>query len=455
MNDKEKDIVETVNDTATEQTVAVSSEHTHHHSHGEHHHHHHHHHRSRRRKKRNPQKKGNFWRMLRRNMKYILYAVIALVVAIALLLFGGYLDRQGLWDRHDTDKPSGNGGNTAAQTLHIAVPYFSDDVVIVGPAVAEFADAAANVSVAEVYNRYAVADARLDIGLPVTLSYEAVALPEGVKVTSVRFLVAEDAEMRAPQVYTPEKHQTSIDVYHLKTGTTYYYRVDLTFSDGNVASVGGNFRTADTPRVLTVEGVYNLRDIGGWKTAAGKPIKQGLLYRGCEIDGAVEEKYTITPDGVHTMLSVLGIKTDMDLRSASDNVYGTHALGAGVTHTYYEAPMYSSAFDNPEKIRAIFADLAVESHYPVYLHCTYGQDRTGTVCYLLEALLGLDEDSLMKEYQLSGLHHGGVSMEEMSEFVGRFKALSGTTMQEKAEGYLLSIGVTAEEITAIQHIFLG
>ena len=83
------------------------------------------------------------------------------------------------------------------------------------------------------------------------------------------------------------------------------------------------------------------------------------------------------------------------------------------------------------------------------------QDRTGTVCYLLEALLGVDEVSLMKDYQLSGLHHGGVSADEMSEFVGRLKGLSGATMQEKVEGYLLSIGVTAEEIASIRHIFLG
>ncbi len=456
MNDTEKDVVETVSGSEAEQAAPDTQEHTHHHAHGEHHHHHHRrHHRSHRRKKSNPHKKGNFWRLLRRNMKYIVYTVITLVLVICLLFLGGYLDRQGIWNRRDPDKSQGNGDNTAVQTLHIAVPYFAEDVTIVGPAVAEFMDAAADVSVSTVYDRYRAADARLDVGLAVTLSYELSELPEGVKVTSARFLVSENADLSSPQVYTPTEYKNTVDVYHLKTAARYYYRVDITFSDGNTASVGGNFRTADTPRVLTVDGVYNLRDIGGWQTASEKRVKQGLLYRGCEIDGAVEAKYTITPDGVNTMLSVLGIKTDMDLRLSTDNVYGTDALGAGVAHKYYESPMYSSVFDNPEKIRAIFADLAIESNYPVYLHCTYGQDRTGTVCYLLEALLGVDEDSMMKDYQLSGLHHGSVSMDEMSEFIGRLKGLAGDTMQQKVEGYLLSIGVTAEEIAAIRRIFLG
>jgi len=453
LKDSEKEIVET-NGEATER-VTETHEPTHHHVHGEHHRHHHHHHRSHKRKTKNSRKKENFSRFFRRNKKYLLYAAITIVLVVCLLLLGGYLDRQGVWHRHDTDEPQG-GDNTAVQTLKIGVPYFTEDVVIVGPAVAEFVNAAADVSVSAVYDRYRAAnDARLDVGLAVTLSYELSDLPEGVKITSARFLVSEEADLRSPQVYTPAAQKNSVDVYHLKTGMPYYYRVDLAFSDGNVASAGGSFRTADTPRVLTVDGVYNLRDIGGWKTASGKRIKQGLLYRGCELDGAVESKYTITDDGVHTMLSVLGIKTDMDLRLSTDNAYGTDALGAGVAHKYYEAPMYSAVFNNSEKVRKIFSDLAVESHYPVYLHCTYGQDRTGTVCYLLEALLGVDEVSLMKDYQLSGLHHGGVSADEMSEFVGRLKGLSGATMQEKVEGYLLSIGVTAEEIASIRHIFLG
>jgi len=248
-----------------------------------------------------------------------------------------------------------------------------------------------------------------------------------------------------------------VDVFHLKTGTKYFYQINLTFNNDKEATVGGTFKTSYGPRVLTVSGVYNLRDIGGIKTSDGRTIKQGLLYRGCEIDGAVEKKYSITPEGLNTMLTVLGIKTDMDLRLPSDNKYGTDALGAGVKHEYYSSPMYANIFhggENAEKVRAIFSDLADPDNYPIYLHCTYGQDRTGTICYLLECLLGVDEASMMKDYQLSGLHHGDVSSEAMSDFVDSVKALPGYTMTQKIEGWLLSIGVTQAEIDSIRDIFV-
>ena len=120
--------------------------------------------------------------------------------------------------------------------------------------------------------------------------------------------------------------------------------------------------------------------------------------------------------------------------------------------------MYSSIIDskeNGESIRKVFSDLADESKYPVYLHCTYGLDRTGTVSYLLEALLGVDEATMMKEYQLSAFHHGSVASDEMNMFIGRLKGLPGATMKDKVEGYLLSIGVTETEIAGIRSIFLG
>ena len=61
----------------------------------------------------------------------------------------------------------------------------------------------------------------------------------------------------------------------------------------------------------------------------------------------------------------------------------------------------------------------------------------------------------MKEYQLSALYHGCQPIDDMTVFVERFKQLPGETMSEKAEGYLLSIGVTAEQIASIRLIHLS
>ena len=43
----------------------------------------------------------------------------------------------------------------------------------------------------------------------------------------------------------------------------------------------------------------------------------------------------------------------------------------------------------------------------------------------------------------------------MKEFIAAFDSLDGATTQDKAETYLLSAGVTQEEINSIRRIFLG
>jgi hypothetical protein len=89
------------------------------------------------------------------------------------------------------------------------------------------------------------------------------------------------------------------------------------------------------------------------------------------------------------------------------------------------------------------------------MHCTYGQDRTGTICYLLEALLGVSDADLRKEYELSTFAHGSVALEDFVVFTTRISMLEGDTTQERVENYLLSIGVTAEEIASVRNIFLN
>ncbi len=439
--------------------------HSSHHSHHGHHSHGHHHRRRSSHKKSTDRKKQNrkekFERFIRHNKKYIIYCVVAIAVFICMIFVGVYLD--GINRVEHQGENSGEqyqGEQTEFSHLQVKVPFFAEDVVIVSPAVEVFVKSDDSLSVNDVYKMYSSASARLDVGMPVKLSYDISEVPAGYNVKKAEILVADNKNFTAPRVYNLEGYETKVDVYNLKTGTKYYYTINLIFANGFETSVSGSFTTAEGPRVMNVDGVYNMRDIGGWKTTSGKKIKQELLYRGCEIDGAIEPKYTITDSGINTMLKDLGIKTEMDLRTETDNIYGTHMLGAAVKHNYYETAMYSSIFNDKtsnENIRRVFSDLADKKNYPVYLHCTYGQDRTGTVCYLLEALLGVSEENMMKDYLLSGLHHGDVygGKEPMDEFIADLQKFPGVSMSEKVEYYLLSIGVTAKEISSIRNIFLA
>ena len=285
-------------------------------------------------------------------------------------------------------------------------------------------------------------------------TYRVTGLPNGVQAQTATLELSESGDYQEALIYRLDLDDTSIDIYNLKAGVKYYYRVNLTLDNAVEIGTTGCVETENAPRILNIDGAANVRDIGGWNTLNGQKIKQGLLYRGSEIDGAVQAEYKITDFGLQQMIGDLGIRFDMDLRSSSENKDGIDALGKNVVHKYYGIGMYSEILNNKEQLRELFSDLANPDNYPIYLHCTYGRDRTGTVCYLLEALLGVSNENLRKEYEISALTDSYVNTAEFNAFAEKISSFEGDTTQKKVESYLLSIGVTAEEISTIREIFL-
>ena len=289
----------------------------------EHHHHHHHrrHHSSHR--KSNSKKKNKLSRFVSQNKNKFINISIALLLVIVLIIVGFFVDRSGYEKSSPETSKDAVKENTS---ISVKAPFFAEDIVIVGPAVTEFMESVQETSSPAAYSKYAVDNMVLES--PVTISYEIQSVPDGYSIKSTTVYVDENSDFSNPMAYTPEKDKTEVEVYHLKTNTQYYYKISLKISNGTVTSVQGSFKTADTPRILSIAGVGNLRDIGGYKTIDGKTVKQGLLYRGCEIDGAVEARYAAPSSSINTMITVLGIRTDMDLRSSEDTQGIKDAFGA-------------------------------------------------------------------------------------------------------------------------------
>ena len=250
-----------------------------------------------------------------------------------------------------------------------------------------------------------------------------------------------------------DKDKSSLIIDNLMTGTTYHYQVEVA---GEVYS--GTFQTASSNRFIFVPGVENLRDIGGYKTLDGKTIKQGLLIRGCELDGLKNEDYYLADEDVPAVQKTFGFVYDLDLRSPEifEGDYQSR-LGAEVEHKFYDAPTYAQIFrdEYAPSMREIFADLADPEKYPMYLHCTWGRDRTGTVVLLLQGLLNVSKEDLLQEYRLTGYVTASVATNNKMDalFLG-LESYEGDTLQEQIISYLTSIGVTQEEIASIESIFL-
>ena len=250
------------------------------------------------------------------------------------------------------------------------------------------------------------------------------------------------------------------EIYNLKIGTTYYYRAEK--QSGKYTATAA-FRTEDAaPRNIYVDGVTNVRDLGGYAAYGGR-VRQGLLYRG----GRLNQNHTDTPtpkiteEGIRVMRETLRIKTEVDLRQSAGNEIGSltgSVLGEDVV--YRNLPMTASnsmLTANNEPIRALFACLADEASYPLYFHCSIGTDRTGFTAFLMLTVLGVSLSEVERDYLFSNFGNIGSdrSIFNVSGFALYLLLFPGDSYREKAENFLLAIGVTAEEIAAFRRIMIS
>ena len=245
---------------------------------------------------------------------------------------------------------------------------------------------------------------------------------------------------------TLPKTERSYELSNLMIGETYVWTITAIDGDGvSYRSEDGSFKTdAQGPRNLTVDGVTNVRDLGGWATEDGGRVRQGLLFRGSKlVQNGSSTKLLITPDGIETMCDEFGIKTEIDLREKEKlGKLTSSPLGSSVN--FRSCPMDDNAAlffteeNNMESIRAVFAVLADESNYPVYFHCSIGTDRTGLVAWLVNGLCGVTENDLWRDYIFSnfGKINGKRSTGIKSAYVDKLKTAQGKTFAEQIYNYL-------------------
>jgi hypothetical protein len=177
------------------------------------------------------------------------------------------------------------------------------------------------------------------------------------------------------------------------------------------------------------------------------------------LDGIKNKEYFLGDQDISSVQKTFGFVYDLDLRSPEifEGEYQSR-LGAEVGHQFHDAPTYAQIFRSEylDSLRGIFADLADPEKYPMYLHCTWGRDRTGTVVLLLQGLLNVSKEDLLQEYRLTGYVTPAVATNNKMDavFLG-LDAYEGATLQEKIISFLTTtVGVTQEEIESIQSIFL-
>ena len=290
---------------------------------------------------------------------------------------------------------------------------------------------------------------------------------EGVGVE--RFLVEYATKGDFSDVLTVETagNVRSVELYNLYKASDYFVRVTALDCLGKSleSAEGGFFTTALGPRVMNFDGICNVRDFGGYETLDGKKIVQGVAYRGGSVTPLPRDPLdtVLTEKGKAYMRDTLGIKTEIDLRSTEESGIGEESIIPGVKLIYATINGYDAAMKEPERYRKVFSLFADKNNYPLYYHCTAGSDRTGTVTFILRALLGESELACIKDHEFSSFSIYGERNTKTGESGGWFHLFydrlmaeyEGKTLQEKVVNYLLSIGVTVEEMNNIKGIFFG
>ena len=274
-----------------------------------------------------------------------------------------------------------------------------------------------------------------------------------------------------PQIKNPITFNTSvnsIEVEDLNPGQTYYYRVGCATGSGHYDSGIKSFTTTNLPKTITVGGVGNTRDLGGQYVNGGKQrVRFGRVIRGTNLD-------SVTDEGKDKLLNLYGIKTELDLRKgdSSEPVPGSSPLGSSVKYVHISGVEYTSSekgisnpknYDRTKQEILLFAD---PSNFPIYVHCQIGRDRTGTICFLIESLLGMDDYDMFRDYELSYFSkHANEDLADpdattnngaFARMVRYLREYSNGTMQENTEKYMKQeLGITSEKIAAIKNNILS
>jgi len=235
-------------------------------------------------------------------------------------------------------------------------------------------------------------------------------------------------------------------------------------------------RVGGLDRFLEWDGCYNVRDLGGLRTAGGGTTRFGAVVRS---DGPAK----LTADGWRALWAY-GIRTVVDLTEESERRADLSSRPAGLVEVHvpldgdeeefwgplrenghWGTALYYAAFLEryPHRIAAAVTAVAAAGPGGVLVHCGRGRDRTGLISLMLLGLVGVGADEVFADYQLSdcdrviegrlrlGLHDDTTRIAEIYAEVGATEhdtihALLGSL---DAATYLRAAGVTDDHLAAV------
>lgn len=181
-----------------------------------------------------------------------------------------------------------------------------------------------------------------------------------------------------------------------------------------------------TSTLLPLQGAFNFRDMGGLRTADGRKVKSGILFRAAELTG-------LTPEDL-ALLEPYGIKHVFDYRNRGEaeekpdpRIAGAVNVRVPANEAAEQAPhvtieqLFASgrhkAFSEDmldklyvglpignasyKKLMALLSE--PEANLPLVHHCAGGRDRTGVGSMLILMTLGVPYETILEDFLYSNV----------------------------------------------------
>ncbi|MCH7230731.1 tyrosine-protein phosphatase [Glycomyces sp. L485] len=168
---------------------------------------------------------------------------------------------------------------------------------------------------------------------------------------------------------------------------------------------------------LPTVNVFNLRDIGGLDAADGKKVKTGRVFRSDNFGQATEAD-------IDYIVNEMGVRHVIDLRRPAElEQTGRFPELDGIDFHHFELlhiawegwrefeidsvvgflrQRYSAMMEAGYKAIRDSLDVIALGE-PVIFHCMAGKDRTGIVAAVLLSLLGVGDEDIAADYELSNV----------------------------------------------------
>ncbi|MVU77193.1 protein-tyrosine-phosphatase [Nocardia sp. ET3-3] len=220
-----------------------------------------------------------------------------------------------------------------------------------------------------------------------------------------------------------------------------------------------------TARSLSLQGVLNARDLGGYRTMDDHEVRTGLIVRSGDLGKATDaDLTTLTSDNLRII---------DDLRSQPERMMQPDRVPVGAVENSDDilgsmSPQELLGLGSPQQLLGQFAggqasageyrefvtspgagrrfadvihDIIETADGAVLYHCTSGQDRTGWTSAVILTILGVDRSTVTYDYLLSNYYHDNpdtVSMDLLDDAFDQVQQTYGSFANYVHEGLHLT-----------------